>query len=451
MHKFLRRLLSVSPTRIVALGFLAIILIGTALLALPFATRAEGSCGFVPALFTATSATCVTGLVVADTWTMWTAFGQVVIILLIQIGGLGFMTVFAVFSFLLHRRIGLKERLVMVQSFNLNDISGVVRLVRHVLFGTLAIEGAGAAVLTICFARRFGFWGGLARGVFHSISAFCNAGFDLMGSASPGSSLALYAADPVVNIVIILLIVLGGLGFFVWEDFASARSWKRLGVHSRIVLTMTAALLLGGWALYAAFEWTNPATIGGMSTGGKLLASLFQSATTRTAGFATVPQENLTGAGKIVTLILMFIGGSPGSTAGGVKTVTIAVTLVSLHGVLRGKEDVNMFGRRISAAQVRDCTALVSMVALLDVLGTLLLIAFDGAPVSAAAFEVVSALGTVGLSMSLTPTLGTASLLLLTALMYVGRVGIMTIGLATMITSRRSGKLRYTEQRIMIG
>lgn len=427
------------------------ILAGAGLLMLPFASRMDGSCGFIPALFTATSATCVTGLVVADTWSYWTDFGQAVILTLIQIGGLGFMTLATVFSFALRRRIGLKERLVMVQSFNLNDISGVVRLVRHVLVGTFAFEGAGAVILTACFAPRFGFWGGLKRGVFHSVSAFCNAGFDLMGKLEPDSSLALYATDPIVSIVICTLIVVGGLGFFVWEDIYTARSWKRLGVHSRIVLITSGALIAGGWAAFAALEWSNPNTIGGMDTGGKLVASLFQSVTPRTAGFASIPQTELTSGSKLLTMLLMFIGGSPGSTAGGVKTVTVAALLVSVFGVLRGKDDVNIFRRRVSSKQVRDCMAVVCVAAMCNIVGTLLIMTFDGVAASDALFEAVSAMGTVGLTLSLTPTLSAPSLVVLILLMYLGRVGIMTIGIATMISAGKDAKIRYPEQRIMIG
>lgn len=448
----IRKALSVSPTRIVALGFLLIILLGTILLSLPFASRADGSVGFVNALFTATSATCVTGLVIGDTWSLWTNFGQVVIITLIQIGGLGFMTLATVFSFLLRRRIGLKERLVMVQTLNLNDINGVVRLVRHVLFGTLAFETIGAVILTIRFVPDFGFAGGLARGVFHSISAFCNAGFDLMGKIQPDSSLALYATDPTVNIVIMTLVVIGGLGFFVWEDIYNVvRNHGKLGIHSRIVLIVSAVLLLIGWLSLAALEWSNPDTIGSMSIGDKLLASLFQSVTTRTAGFAAIPQDGMTDGSKIVSILLMFIGGSPGSTAGGVKTVTITVMLLSAIHTLRGSDDVNVFGRRISSKQVRDCMAVVVLAATLVCAGTVLLVVLESLPALTALFEVASAMATVGLTLGITPTLSVPSLLVLTVLMYLGRVGIMTIGIAAMLSSGRKTKLRFPEQRIMIG
>lgn len=451
MRKLLSRFSTVSPTRTVALGFLAIILIGAVLLSLPVSTKTEGSCGFVNALFTATSATCVTGLVVGDTWQYWTNFGQVVILVMIQIGGLGFMTLATVFSFLLHRKIGLHERLIIVQSLNLNDINGVVRLVRHVLIGTAAFEGAGAVVLTCRFVPRFGFAEGLWRGVFHSISAFCNAGFDIMGKAAPNSSLALYAEDAVVNIVLMVLIVVGGLGFFVWEDIARARSWKRLRVHSRIVIVTSAVLIVGGAAAFALMEWTNPATIGDMPTGSKLLCSAFQSVTTRTAGFAAIDQAGLTGGSKLMTMLLMFIGGSPGSTAGGVKTVTVAVLLMSAMRTLRGREDVNIFGRRISQRQVRDCLAVIIIVILLYVIGTTLIMGFEDIEPMDAIFEVSSAMGTVGLTLGVTPSLGVPALVVLIALMYLGRVGIMTMGIATMMNRGRTAKIRYPEERIMIG
>lgn len=451
MRKLFRRISTVSPTRTVALGFLAIILIGAVLLSLPAATRNEGSCGFVNALFTATSATCVTGLAIGDTWQYWTNFGQVVILVMIQIGGLGFMTLAMVFSFLLRRKIGLRQRLIIVQSLNLNDINGVVRLVRHVLIGTLAFEGAGAVILTCCFVPRFGFAEGLWRGVFHSISAFCNAGFDIMGKASPNSSLALYAEDPIVNIVIMTLIVVGGLGFFVWEDIVHARSWKKLRIHSRIVIVTTVFLIVAGAVAFSLMEWTNPATIGDMPVGSKLLCSTFQSVTTRTAGFATVDQAGLTGGSKLLTMLLMFIGGSPGSTAGGVKTVTIAVLMISALRAIRGHEDVNIFGRRISQKQVRDCLAIVVVVVMLYIIGTTLIMGFEQIEPMDAIFEVSSAMGTVGLTLGVTQSLGVPALLVLIVLMYLGRVGIMTIGIATMINGGKTAKVRYPEERIMIG
>lgn len=296
-------------TRVLTLFFLLTIFLGGLLLCLPVASADGESCGLLTAMFTATSATCVTGLSVVDTYTQWSQFGQVVILLLIQVGGLGYMTFVSIFYFLLHRRIGLRERLVLQQAMALNELAGVIRLVRMVLMGTFLIELTGAMVLSLRFAAMVPLGEAVFMGVFHAVSAYCNAGFDLMGQWAPGSSLILLTGDWVVNTVIMLLIILGGLGFFVWNDLLIHRfRWRRLSVHSKLVLLITAALVLGGAGAILAVEWNNPRTLGALPWGTKGLAALFQSVTTRTAGFYTVDQGALTGSGKLLSVLLMFGG-----------------------------------------------------------------------------------------------------------------------------------------------
>ena len=341
-----------APVRVMAVGFAAVILIGTLLLMLPFATRSGESAGAVTALFTATSATCVTGLVVEDTYLFWSPFGQAVILCLIQTGGLGFMTIAIALSLLLRRKISLRERRLVGTSLNMDGLSGMVRLVKRVLCGTLLFEGMGALILSVRFARDYGILGGIGRGIFHSVSAFCNAGFDILGDQGAYISLGGYTGDFVVTVTISLLIILGGLGFFVWSDIYSARDNKgRLHTQSKIVLRSTALLLLLGTVFFFIAEYENPQTMGNQGFFGRLLSAFFQSTTTRTAGFAQLNQAYLTGASKAMSVALMFVGGSPGSTAGGVKTVTLAVLLMAALSSLRGTYQTTV-GGRVSAGHL---------------------------------------------------------------------------------------------------
>ncbi len=305
---------TLSAAKIIAIVFAVIIVLGACLLMLPAASRDGVSCGLRPALFTATSATCVTGLVLYDTWSQWSGFGQVVILCLIQLGGLGFMSAATLLVFLLRRRIGLKQRLVMAQALSLNEIDGVVRLQRTVLIGSFSIEGIGALILTLRFWPEYGFPKALRWGVFHSVSAFCNAGFDIFGSIEPGSSLIAFQSDPVVLLTLAALVVIGGLGFLVWEEIVQKKQFRRLTVYARLVLVTTLALLVTGWVLTCLLEWNNPETLGSMSLGDKLLNGLFQSVTLRTAGFAAIDQGCLSEGGKALAVVFMLIGGSSGST-----------------------------------------------------------------------------------------------------------------------------------------
>lgn len=437
---------------VIALGFLLIILAGAMLLTLPAASRSGEPTAFIDALFTATSATCVTGLVTVGTATHWSGFGQVVILLLIQIGGLGFMTLASVASFLLRRTITLRERLVMSTGLGLSENAGIVRLTRRVLLGTFAFEAAGAVLLSCRFVPQFGLGRGIRMGIFHSVSAFCNAGFDLLGTPdNPFSSLVGYVDDPLVNLTIMALIVIGGLGFFVWGDIWDKRCLPRLSLHTKLVLVTTALLLVGGCVLTLVFEWNNPATLGPLSTGEKVLASAFQSVTLRTAGFNTIDQAALEGPTQALSCLLMMIGGSPGSTAGGIKTVSAAVLVLSAVSALRGRTSVSAFGRSIGVRSIMNAVTMMIVGGTLSLAGACVIAYIEGAPFGQCLFEAVSAFATVGVTMGLTPGLHTASHLILIVLMYLGRVGVLTLGVAVLMRHREPPKLQYPEGNVMVG
>lgn len=447
-----RRSRHLSATRIIALTFLGIILLGALLLTLPVASRSGVSCGFRPALFTATSATCVTGLVLFDTFTQWSGFGQIVIISLIQIGGLGFMSIAAMVAFMLRRRLGLKQRLVIAQALSVNDMDGVVRLQKWVIVGSLTIEAVGAAILTARFlSLGHGAAISLKWGVFHSVSAFCNAGFDILGCITPGASLMGFHTDPVILLTISALITLGGLGFLVWEEVVSRRSFKKCSVYTRLVLLMTLALLVVGTAAVALAEWENPHTLGPMGTGEKLLNSFFQSVTTRTAGFAAIDQAALTEAGKGVTIVLMLIGGSSGSTAGGVKTVTMLVLLLFVWSRARGRSSVCVYRRTIPNSQVMDAVTIVTILVGLSVFGALFISATSPVGFTDGLYESVSALATVGLTAGATTKLSVAAQILMIVYMYFGRVGILTISLGFLLRKEAQERYQYASTNLLIG
>ena len=437
-----------NPTRIVVFSFGAIILVGTLLLMLPMASRDGQSAGLVTALFTATSATCVTGLILVDTWLSWTFFGQAVILVMIQLGGLGFMTVITLFCLALNRRISLSKRLLMVSTFNLNDMDGVVRVVRNALRGTLLFEGAGAVILSLCFIPRFGA-AGIWRGVFHAVSAFCNAGFDLMGG--PFRSMAEYNDHPVVLLTLMALILIGGLGFFVWRDIWNAKGWKGLSLYSKMILLASAALILVGWAAVLAAEWNNPETLGPMPVWQKLLNALFQSVTLRTAGFGAIDQGAMKPLALVVSILLMLVGGCSGSTAGGIKVGTVCVLLLAVRAGMTGREEVTLRGRAISPRRVFDAMTLVFVAIALFLAGMLALSALDGVPLLDAAFEAASAIGTVGLTVGITPGLSLPSRLIVICLMFLGRVGILSFSMAFLTRSRGTPKIKRPTFNIMIG
>ena len=442
---------AMNPTKIIALAFAGIILLGALLLTLPVASRDGISCGFRPALFTATSATCVTGLVLYDTWTQWSGFGQVVIISLIEIGGLGFMSAASVVVFLFRRKVGLKQRMVMAQALSLTDMEGVVRLQKLVILGSLSVQAMGAAILTLHFLPDYGFATSLKWGVFHAISAFCNAGFDIFGSITSGNSLIELNSDPVLLLTLGTLVVVGGLGFLVWQEIITVRRWKSFSVYTKLVLTMTAALLLLGWLGTCILEWNNPETLGSMSLGDKLLNGLFQSITVRTAGFASIDQGLLTDAGKAVSMVLMLIGGSSGSTAGGVKTVTMVVLVLFLAARARGKSTVCAFKRTIPNSQVLDAMTISSIVVGLAVFGAIFISATSPISFVDAAFESVSALATVGLTAGATASLSVPAQILIIIYMYFGRVGVLTISLGFLMGDKAEERFQYARTNLLIG
>lgn len=442
---------NLSATKIIAITFAAIILLGAALLSLPAASRSGVSCGFRPALFTATSATCVTGLVLYDTWTQWSGFGQVVIISLIQIGGLGFMSAATLFVFFLRKKIGFKQRLVMAQALSVSDMDGVVRLQKTVLKGSFAIEGMGALILFLRFLPEFGFWKALRWGIFHSISAFCNAGFDIFGSITPGASVMEFQSDPVVLLTLCALIVTGGLGFLVWQEIAEKRSFQKFSVYTRLVLLTTAALILGGTGMICILEWNNPGTLGPMCLGDKLLNALFQSVTLRTAGFVSVDQALLTDAGKAFSMFLMLIGGSSGSTAGGLKTVSFIVVVLFIAARARGRGTVSVFKRTIPQGQVMDAMTILFIMVSLAAFGGLFISATSPVGFTDALYETVSALATVGLTAGATTSLSIPAQILIILYMYFGRVGVLTISLGFLMGDKAEERFRYAETNLLIG
>lgn len=451
----MKRMLSMKLERLtypqlIAIGYLLLIMLGALLLSLPAASRNHLSAGFVDALFTATSATCVTGLVVADTYAQWTLFGQLVIISLIQIGGLGFMTVVTLFSFLFGRKIGLKERGLLRESVNTLYVGGIVRLVKKVLVGTLLIEGTGAIILAIRFVPRMGLAEGIYNGIFHSISAFCNAGFDIMGKYGEYTSLTTFSRDAVVCLTVIMLIIIGGIGFFVWDDITNNRlHFKRYRLHSKLAISMTAILILTGSVAFYLFERNN--VLAEMPLYEKIVASVFGAVTPRTAGFNSVDVPSLTPASKLLSMALMFIGGSPGSTAGGIKTITLAVILISLGSSLRNEKWDNIFGRRLEENALKRASAVVAINSILTLSAAFLISAANTAiNISDILFECLSAIGTVGLSVGVTGILDDFSLLVLAFLMYTGRVG--SVSFALLFTEHRApSSVQNPTEKINIG
>ena len=440
-----------SPTKVIATTFGILILLGTILLTLPVSTRSGEGCDLLRALFTATSATCVTGLTPFDTYTQWSTFGQWVLLSLIEIGGLGFMSAATLVIFILRKKIGLKQRLVMAQALSLNELDGVVKLQRTVLVGSLAMEALGALVLTLRFWPEYGFRHALRWGVFHSVSAFCNAGFDIFGELAPGSSLQLFREDPVVLLTLAALIVVGGLGFLVWEELAEKRTFQKLSVYSRLVLSATGILLLCGWVLTCLLEWNNPETLGGLGIGGKLLGGFFQSVTLRTAGFDAINQSALTEGSKAVSMVFMLIGGSSGSTAGGLKTVTFLVLLLFIASRARGRSVVTVYRRTIPDNQVMNAMTIAIIMIVLAMFGGIFISATAPVSFTDALFEAVSALGTVGLTAGATGLLSAPAKILIIVFMYFGRVGVLTISLGFLMGNQAVERFRYAETTLLIG
>lgn len=443
-----RKPIRLSPNQIIALGFLGIILAGALLLMLPAANRGGQGLPFLDSLFTATSATCVTGLVVADTWTQFNFLGQFILLALIQVGGLGYMTMVLMASMLLGRKIGLRQRSLMMESVSAERLSDVFTLLRYILCGTAAIEGAGAVLLALRFVPELGLGQGLWYAVFHSISAFCNAGFDLMGFREPYSSLTHYVDDPLVNLTVCALVLLGGLGFLVWREVWTKRlHFRRYTLHAKLMLTATVVLTLGGTALFFTAERDN--LLSGMGAGEQMLASLFQAVSPRTAGFNTVDLAKLTSGGGLLTIVLMFIGAGPGSTGGGVKVTTVVVCLLTLVAYIRGRQEVGAFNRRLDEGQVHRALAGVTLYMVLALTGGFLLLATQPFPLQDALFEVFSAMSTVGLSTGITRDLSALNRVVLIVMMFCGRIGSLSMMMA--LAERLPPRVKDPVEHITIG
>ena len=445
-----QKLTKISTTRLIAAAFGQIILFGTLLLMTPAASRSGVGCSFRGALFTATSATCVTGLTLFDTWSQWSAFGQTVILSLIEIGGLGFMSAASIFVFLLRRRVGMKQRIIMAQSLSVDDMDSVVHLQKIVLKGSLSIQGIGALILALRFWPEVGFGKALWWGVFHAVSAFCNAGFDIMGEFNPGGSIMAWNTDFTVCLTLMVLVILGGLGFFVWEEVARVRNFKKCSVYTKLVLIISGGLLILGTVSFAVLEWDNPGTLGPMAWHHKLLNAAFQSVTVRTAGFISFDQGAMTDAAKAVATMLMLVGGSSGSTAGGMKTVTIFVMLLFLWTRFRGREHVTVFKKTIPNYQVLDALTIASVMIGLALFGGIFISATSGFSFADALYESASAIATVGLSAAGTANISIPGQYLIVLYMYFGRVGVLTIALG-FLEERKADRFRYAETKLMIG
>lgn len=448
---------SVSPMRLILGGYLAIILAGAALLALPAATAGPGGTPFSDCLFTATSATCVTGLVRYDTFTHWTLFGQLVILGLIQTGGLGFMTVAIMIMVVTRQKIGLNQRSLMQNSISAPQIGGIVRMTRFIAMGVFTVEMAGALLLSVIFIPRFGVAKGIYFSLFHSVSAFCNAGFDLMGGTSgPFSSLTGISTGWscgeawYFTTVIMLLIFIGGLGFFVWYDVIHRKfRLRKLKLQSKMVLFISVGLVIAGALALAALEWDQP-LFADMGAAERVNASLFQSVSARTAGFNTIDLTGMTEGGLFVMICLMFVGGSTGSTAGGIKTTTFWILCISVIATFRRKKNIEMFGRRMDEGITRTASCVFMTYLLLSIGTAVILSAVEKLPFLTALFESVSAVATVGLTLGVTPGLGMLSKLLLTFLMLCGRVGSITMLLA-FSSDRRAANSRLPLEKVQVG
>jgi trk system potassium uptake protein TrkH len=433
------------PPKVLALGFASLILIGTLLLNLPMATKTGESIGFINALFTSASAVCVTGLVVVNTGEFWSLFGQIVIIMLIQMGGLGFMTMTTIGALLIGKKITLKERLVIKEQLNQETMSGLVKLTKYVVLSTLAIEGIGAIFLSTRFIPIYGKVKGIWFSIFHAISAFCNAGFDLTGD-----SIAPFVGDFTINMTISALIILGGLGFSVYIDITKNRSFKKFSLHSKLVISITGVLLLVGMIVFFLIEYDNSLTLKPLNLGEKLIASFFQSVVPRTAGFYSVNLAGLYDTTVFLTIILMFIGASPGSTGGGIKTTTFGILILTTLGVIKGERDIVAFKKRIGYDVINRSLAIATVGMILIIAVSFVLTVTEPANFLDVLFETTSAFATVGSSRGLTPNLTDFGKIIITLTMYAGRVGPLTMAY---VFSRRSkhGNFRYSEGNIIVG
>ena len=449
MNKTIKHL---SSAQVVLIGFLAIILAGSVLLCLPISSADGKVVSYVDALFTATTATCVTGLVTVPTVSTWSIFGQVIILLLIQIGGLGVITIAASIMMMLGKRIGIGNRILIQDSFNLNSLSGIVKFIKKVIIGTLIIEGIGTLLYMTVFVPDFGIKG-IWISVFNSVSAFCNAGIDIISE----NSLCDYALNPVINLTTSFLIISGGIGFVVWWDVIEIiknkkrRHLRFLSLHSKIAISATAVLIVVGTILFFIFEYNNPLTMQSYSLIEKVEASFFQSVTTRTAGFATIPQENFTNASSIVSLLLMFIGGSPVGTAGGIKTVTFVILLATAASVIKNKRTIDVFNRQISEKSIKKVIAVFATSFSVMTLSTILLSAASNADFLDMLYETVSATATVGLTRNFTASLNTVGKIIIIATMYFGRVGPISLAVAFKMRKSSENIIENPIEEISVG
>ena len=449
------RIKGLSTTQLILFSFLAAILVGSLLLSLPISTQSGVPVPYIDALFTATTATCVTGLVSVPTFSTWSIFGQMVLLVLIQVGGLGIITVLSGITVAMNQKMKLKDSRLISDAFNISSLEGLSKFVKKVLIGTFIVEGVGALLYMTVFVPEFGVEG-IWISIFNSVSAFCNAGIDIIA----GDSLCSYATNPTINIVTSLLVVLGGLGYIVWWDVLRVikdfkiqkfKCFRRLTLHSKIVLTFTAIMIFGGALLIFVFEYSNPNTIGNMSVFDKIQVSLFQSITTRTAGFASLPQENLTNASAIVSLLLMFIGGSPVGTAGGIKTVTVAVLIFTAYALITNKDEVSVFNRSLSKQVTRKAVAVTVMSFSIMFISTVLLAAVTDAPALDILYETVSATATVGLTRNLTPFLNLWGKIIIICTMYLGRIGPISLAIAFSYGKGTSNNIKNPTEDISVG
>lgn len=438
-----------TQTQMIVVGFMLIILTGSLLLMLPWASRSHEVTPFLDTLFTATSASCVTGLVVVDTWSHWSMFGQVIILTLIQVGGMGFMTLGVFMAILLRRRIGLKTRGVLQESINSLQIGGIVKLAKKIIQGTVFFESVGALILMYRFIPKVGMARGIWYGIFHSVSAFCNAGFDLMGYMEPYESLCGYAGDWLVNLTIMSLIIIGGIGFFVWDDIATKKlKVHRYTLHTKLVLMTTLALIIGGALFFFFTEQSN--VLRNMPFAERIWASFFQSVTARTAGFNTVDTGALTEGSKFVTILLMFVGGSPGSTAGGIKTTTLIVLLVCVRSNMRQEKGYNILDRRLDEEVVRKACTVMCTNLLLMLTATIVMLVLQPFALTDVLFETASAIGTVGMTTGITRSICSVSKAVLIFLMYCGRIGSLTFALS-LRGNKHEPAVKQPVEQVMIG
>ena len=445
--------LNIHPIKWFALVFAILIVVGAVLLLLPIASKDRHSCGLMTSIFTATSATCVTGLTLCDTYTQWSGFGQLIIICLIEIGGLGFMSFASLMLFSFKKKTGLKQRLAIAQALSVNDMREIVNLQKFMLTCSLLVQSIGAVLLMLRFVFYYNFsvWEAIKYGAFHSISAFCNAGFDIFGFIEPGTSLLHFQKDVFVLMVLGLIIMISSLGFFVWYELFTLKTWKKISVYSKLMLVATISLTVFGTVYFLIAENNNPKTFGDLSTGIKIVNSWFQTVSLRTAGFSTINQGNLTEGSKVISILYMFIGGGSGSTAGGAKLITIVVVLLFVTSQLRGYNDVNVFNRKIDIKQVMNAITIVMVMIGLITIGALILCETSDVTCIDSVYETVSAFSTVGNSTGIISDLSLFGKILLISYMYFGRVGILTLSISLLMGDKNKNKYSYAKTTLLIG